>query len=119
MPQPNHLAEQLFGQAQQQQPMGIIETLAQGLKEGVTASMDGIGKAYDLAQSSPALNHMASMGSHEIAAALFTGNQGGSAFVMYGRGAREDASLDKGIHGGAEPPAQDQEQQHERGGRTM
>ena len=100
MAQTNPLAEQLFGN--QQQSMGAMQAMASGIQEGLQGLVDGVGKAYDLAQSSPALNHMASMGSHEIAAALF--GPTGSGFVMYPRGDRDDHGL--------QGPGQAQEQGH-------
>jgi hypothetical protein len=116
----NHLAEQLFGN---QQSMGALEAMASGIKEGIKGFVDGVGKAYDIAQSSPEINHMASMGTHELAAALFSPAH--SAFVMYPRGGRED----HGIHGPKESGEQAQDgqgqhqdtnsQQQERGGRHM
>jgi hypothetical protein len=107
MAQEENLAERLFGN--QQQSMGGMEALTTGLKEGIKSLADGVGKAFDLVQSSPALNHAATMGTHELAAALFNG----SGFVMYPRtGGKEDPAQEKD---GPEQGQQQHEQEHERG----
>jgi hypothetical protein len=111
MSQENNLADQLFGHGQQQQPMGAL----QALKEAFLAIAPGLKTMGP--EIGAELKHMASMGAHEMAAALFNG----SAFVMYPRGTRED----HGVHGpegqeqAAPQPDQHQEQQLERGGRSM
>jgi hypothetical protein len=117
-PREQALSQELFGG--QQQSMGAIQALATGLKEAVQGFADGMGQVYDLAQSSPSLNHMASMGTHEIAAALFGPNHSG--FVMYPRGNRDD----HGVHGPEQSPDQARDMQQdapelhrERGGRSM
>jgi hypothetical protein len=63
----------------------------EAIKGGLVAVVEGIGKAYDLAQSSPTINDMANHGRTELAAALFNGS---NAYVMYQRGSHDQPSPD-------------------------
>jgi hypothetical protein len=71
------------------------QALVEGVKEGVGAFIDGIGKAFDLAQASPTLNDMANHGRNEIAAALFNGQA--NAYVMYQRGSHDQPANENHI----------------------
>lgn len=102
-----NLAEQLFG-SKGSQSMGAGEAVMEGLKAGVGSFMEGMKAAGD-ALYSEGVQHFVAHGAHELASALFNGNQGGSAFVMYPRGGHDDQD----IHG------QDHGQEQERGGRSM
>lgn len=98
--------------------MGAMEAVKEGFKEGVKAFVDGIGKAYDLAQSSPVLNDMANHGRSEVAAALFGGT---SPYVMYMRGqhGQSEKELAAEVFGQKEmtpqEPKESQEQQVKHG----
>jgi hypothetical protein len=61
----------------------------EAIKGGLGAVVEGVGKAYDLAQSSPVVNDMANHGRTEIAAALF---HDANAYVMYQRGSHDQPS---------------------------
>jgi hypothetical protein len=69
--------------------MGALEALAGGLKEGMKAFTEGVGNAFDAAQSSPVLNDMANHGRSELAAALFNG----SPYVMYQKGSHDQPQM--------------------------
>src|SRR4051812_34875087 len=95
MSQEKQLAEQLFGP---EKSMGALEAL----KQAVQAIAPGLDLQKMGQEIGGELKQMGTHGAHELAAALFNGNQGGSAFVMYPRGTHDD----HGIHG---PEGKDQE----------
>jgi hypothetical protein len=102
------LAAQLFGG--QQQSIGALEAVREGVKEFINGMYPGLKDAGQEIKTE--LKQMAAHGAHELAAALFNG----SGFVMYPRGTRDDHGKD----GPEQSQAQGQEpQQQERGGRTM
>ncbi len=74
----NELVAKLFGTV----ALGAIQAGA-----AVEKAAEGIGKAYDLAQSSPVINDMANHGRSELVAALFGGQS--NAHVMYMRGGHD------------------------------
>lgn len=116
------LSEQ-FSQAKQPEQQTALGAARDGVVEGVSAFVKGIGKAFDLAQS-PGIGDAWNQGRSEIAAALF--NE--SAYVMYPR-------AEKNLQGGTnnpspevqspeitpsqEQPHQEQHQEQSRGGRSM
>jgi hypothetical protein len=111
------MAQELFGGPPQS--MGALEAV----KEAFLAIAPGLKNAGQ--EIKEELTHKASMGAHELAAALFNG----SGFVMYPRGGQDD----HGIHGpeqsqnhapdhtqgNQDMQPQSPTQEHERGGRSM
>ena len=89
------MAREVFSKQQPQESMGAVQAAATGIVEGVKAFADGIGKAFDLVQSSPTLNAWAEHGATELASGLVNGN----AFLPYGWG---------GSHGQSEKELADQ-----------
>src|SRR5215472_5757805 len=75
--------------------MGAVQAAATGIVEGAKAFVDGVGKAFDIAQSSPTLNAWFEHGATELASAMHNGN----AFLPYGWG---------GSHGQSEKELADQ-----------
>src|SRR5262249_46852146 len=62
--------------------MGAVQAAATGIVEGVKGFVDGVGKAFDIAQSSPTLNAWFEHGATELASGLVNGNP----FLPYGWG---------------------------------
>lgn len=100
------LSQELFGQGK---AMGAMAAVKEGVKAGIGAYAEGVKAVLD-AGYSEGMKHLAAHGAHELAAALFNGNQGGSGFVMYARGSHDD----HGVHG-----KEEQEQQQSRGGMSI
>jgi hypothetical protein len=89
------LAKKLFGATEQS--MGVIQALKEAAQAIGGAALEG---AKTLGKGAwNELDNQIPAGAHELAAALFNGNQGGTGFVMYPRGTRED----HGVHGPEEP----------------
>jgi hypothetical protein len=76
----NELKEEFAELAKPQ--VTVVSAVTEGVKVGLGAFIEGMGKAFDIAQSSPTLKDMANHGRTELAAALFNG----SPYVMYQRG---------------------------------
>ena len=117
----NQLVGLLFGQGQEPKAMGPLEAV----KEAVQSIAPGLSFEKILGDVGHEAKQQVAFGAHEIAAALF----GGSGFVMYPRGSRDDPHSKEGhgVHGpeqgqGEQSLAEKLEQegkQQERGGRDM
>ena len=111
------LAGELFGAGKEAQSMGVMDVLKE------TANIVAPGLKDLIPEAKAQLTHMAAHGAHELAAALFNGNQGGNAFVMYPRSTgKDDPAREQnqhqghGVHG---PEAQREQPQQERGGLSL
>jgi len=118
--QEKQLADQLFGQGQEQKPRGVLEAA----REAVQSIAPGLSWDKIVGDVGHELTEKAGQGAHEIAAVLFNG----SGFVMYPRGTRDDHGKDEhGVHGPEQGQGEqsfveklEQEgQQQERGGREI
>jgi hypothetical protein len=107
------LAEKLFGAGKE-----AMQTAVEGFTAGMQGYMEGVKQGVDAAYSD-GMKHFAAHGAHELAAALFNGNQGGSAFVMYPRGVKADAQHMEPEHGLNGQAMEQPKQQQERGGMSM
>lgn len=114
------LAGELFGQGQQQKPMGALEAV----KEAFQAIAPGLSWDKIVGDLKHEAVEKTQQGAHEIAAALFNG----SGFVMYPRGTRDDQGKDgHGVHGPEQEKdgqsftekLQQERQEQDRGGREM
>ncbi len=105
------LSRELFGG--QQQSMGAMGEI----KEALLAVAPGL-KDFG-PEVTAELKQMGAHGAHELAAALFNGNQGGSAFVMYPRGTRDDQPSHEQAQDGQGMQQETPGQHMERGGRSM
>jgi hypothetical protein len=69
------------------------EALTAAVKEALQAFfVDGMGKAFDIAQASPAINDFFNHGRTEAASSLFNGTS--NAFIMYQRGSHDQPAND-------------------------
>jgi hypothetical protein len=118
--QEKQLAEALFGQGQQQKPMGALESV----KEAFQTVAPGLSWDKIVGDITHEAKQQVAFGAHELAAALFNG----SGFVMYPRGTRDDHGQGgHGVHGPEQEQGQhsfveqvtQEGQQHDRGGREV
>src|SRR5579871_3621595 len=90
--QEKQLADQLFGQGQEQKATGGLEAV----KEAVQSIAPGLSWDKIVGDVGHEMTQQVAFGAHELAAALFNG----SGFVMYPRGTRDDQGKDgPGIYG--------------------
>lgn len=119
-PEEKQLADQLLGKEQQPAGgvLGAAREAVQELFPGLSAEKFAKDVGHELAQQ-------VAFGAHELAAAIFNGNQVVSPFVMYPGNAR-DSREDHGVHGPEQSQGEhsfaeelEQQRQQERGGREM
>src|SRR5438552_484374 len=118
--QEKQFASELFGQGQEQKPMGALEAV----KEAFQSIASGLSWDKIAGDVGHEMKQQVAFGAHELAAALFNG----SGFVMYPRGTRDDHGKDgHGVHGPEQEQGEQSSveklhqegQQQERGGREM